>query len=85
MKENLNKYLVGVYVLSLLVVYQVSLKYTGFSMNTPAYGLFGLLIFFYSISENLKFSNRNVKYESIYINALIFVIFSILQITFYIF
>ena len=58
----------------LFVTYQISFKLTGFSMNTAAYGLFLLLLFFYHLTDNLNFSKKS-KYHSIFINIIIFMIF----------
>ena len=58
----------------LFLTYQISFKLTGFSMNTAAYGLFLLLLFFYHLTDNLNFSKKS-KYHSIFINIIIFMIF----------
>ena len=43
-------------------------------MNTAAYGLFALLLFFYHLTDNLDFSKKP-KTHSIHVNIMIFVIF----------
>lgn len=43
-------------------------------MNTAAYGLFVLLLFFYHLTDNLDFSKKS-RYHSIFINIIIFMIF----------
>lgn len=75
MSSKKNCYISIIYILLLLVVYQFLLKLTGFGINTAAYILFVILIFFYYISENLEFSHTRKKYNTVFINALIFGIF----------
>nr|WP_241635341.1 nucleoside-diphosphate sugar epimerase/dehydratase [Fusobacterium gastrosuis] len=74
--ENKRVFYISIfYVGVLFVIYQLLFTVTGFSINTPAYGLFVILIFFYSITENLKFTPEFPKYNSVFINAIIFGIF----------
>lgn len=42
----------------LFITYQTMFMITGFSMNTAAYGLFVLLLFFYHLTNNLDFSKN---------------------------
>lgn len=58
----------------LFITYQTMFMITGFSMNTAAYGLFALLLFFYHLTDNLDFSKKP-KTHSILVNIMIFVIF----------
>lgn len=58
----------------LFITYQTMFMITGFSMNTAAYGLFVLLLFFYHLTNNLDFSKKP-KTHSILVNIMIFVIF----------
>ena len=58
----------------LFITYQTMFMITGFSMNTAAYGLFALLLFFYHLTDNLDFSKKP-KTHSIHVNIMIFVIF----------
>lgn len=58
----------------LFIIYQTMFMITGFSMNTAAYGLFALLLFFYHLTDNLDFSKKP-KTHSILVNIMIFVIF----------
>ncbi|CAK7019459.1 MAG: GDP-L-fucose synthase [Fusobacterium varium] len=51
------------------------LRITGFSINTAVYGLFAILVFFYSITGNLSFSEEEVNYNTVFINSFIFGIF----------
>ena len=62
------------YLILLFIAYHIMFGITGFSMNTSAYGLFALLLFFYHITNNLDFSKK-AKYHSILINIIIFMIF----------
>lgn len=62
------------YSILLFIAYHVMFGLTGFSMNTAAYGLFALLLFFYHLTNNLDFSKKS-KYHSILINIIIFMIF----------
>lgn len=55
-------------------VYHLLVKLTGFSMNTAAYGLFVLLLFFYHLTDNLNFSKKS-KCHSVLVNIIIFMIF----------
>ncbi|MDR1834825.1 MAG: polysaccharide biosynthesis protein [Fusobacteriaceae bacterium] len=73
-----NKYfsLTGIlYMIFLFIVYEFLFRRTGFSINSAVYGLFGILIFFYAISGNLRFSAEPVACKTIFINGLIFGIF----------
>ena len=58
----------------LFITYQTMFMITGFSMNTAAYGLFALLLFFYHLTDNLDFSKKP-KTHSILVNIMIFIIF----------
>ena len=58
----------------LFITYQTMFMITGFSMNTAAYGLFVLLLFFYHLTDNLDFSKKP-KTHSILVNIMIFIIF----------
>lgn len=62
------------YSVLLFITYQTMFMITGFSMNTAAYGLFALLLFFYHLTDNLDFSKKP-KTHSILVNIMIFVIF----------
>lgn len=62
------------YSVLLFITYQTMFMITGFSMNTAAYGLFALLLFFYHLTNNLDFSKKP-KTHSILVNIMIFVIF----------
>ena len=62
------------YSILLFIAYQMIFMFTEFSMNTAAYGLFALLLFFYHITDNLDFSKKP-KTHSILVNIIIFVIF----------
>lgn len=62
------------YSILLFITYHIVFKLTGFSMNTAAYGLFVLLLFFYHLTDNLDFSKKS-RYHSIFINIIIFMIF----------
>ena len=63
------------YVALLFIVYEMMLRITGFSINTAVYGLFAILVFFYSITGNLSFSEEEVNYNTVFINSFIFGIF----------
>ena len=63
-----------IYIALLFLVYQIMLKFTGFSINTAAYGLFALLIFFYYSTDNLQFEKKS-KQNPIFLNTIIFMIF----------
>lgn len=63
------------YVALLFIVYEMMLRITGFSINTAVYGLFAILVFFYSITGNLSFSKEEVNYNTVFINSFIFGIF----------
>lgn len=63
-----------IYIALLFLVYQIMLKLTGFSINTAAYGLFALLIFFYYSTDNLQFEKKS-KQNPIFLNTIIFMIF----------
>lgn len=62
------------YSVLLFITYQTMFMITGFSMNTAAYGLFALLLFFYHLTDNLDFSKKP-KTHAILVNIMIFVIF----------
>lgn len=64
-----------IYIILLFVVYEGMFRVTGFSINTSVYGLFIILIFFYSITGNLKFNSSPSKCNTVLINSLIFGIF----------
>ena len=63
-----------IYSILLFTSYQIVFNLTGFSMNTAAYGLFVLLLFFYHLTDNLDFSKK-YKCHSILVNIIIFMIF----------
>lgn len=63
------------YIILLFIVYEMMLRITGFSINTAVYGLFAILVFFYSITGNLKFNSSPSKCNTVLINSLIFGIF----------
>lgn len=62
------------YVTLLFIIYQTIFALGNYSINTAAYGLFIMLIYFYYITGNLKFNHKE-KYKSVYINGIIFLIF----------
>ncbi|MFR3819522.1 MAG: polysaccharide biosynthesis protein [Fusobacterium varium] len=64
-----------IYIILLFVVYEGMFRVTGFSINTSVYGLFMILIFFYSITGNLKLDSSPSKCNTVLINSLIFGIF----------
>lgn len=63
-----------IYILLLFIVYRTVFHMADFSINTAIYGLFSILLFFYYLTDNLNF-NKKPKYKSIYVNAIIFLIF----------
>lgn len=63
-----------IYIMLLFVIYRTIFHIANFSINTPIYGLFIILLFFYYITDNLKF-NLKEKCKSVYINGIIFLIF----------
>ena len=73
-KKNID-YTNIIYVILLFMVYEGMFRVTGFSINTSVYGLFIILIFFYSITGNLKFNSSPSKCNTVLINSLIFGIF----------
>ena len=73
-KKNID-YANMIYVILLFMVYEGMFRVTGFSINTSVYGLFIILIFFYSITGNLKFNSSPSKCNTVLINSLIFGIF----------
>ena len=73
-KKNID-YANMIYVILLFMVYEGMFTVTGFSINTSVYGLFIILIFFYSITGNLKFNSSPSKCNTVLINSLIFGIF----------
>lgn len=64
-----------IYIILLFIVYEGMFRVTGFSINTSVYGLFIILIFFYSITGNLKLGYNPSKCNTVLINSLIFGIF----------
>ena len=64
-----------IYIALLFIVYEMMLRITGFSINTAVYGLFIILVFFYSMTGNLNFNEEEVSCNTIFINSLIFGIF----------
>lgn len=64
-----------IYIALLFIVYEMMLRITGFSINTAVYGLFIILVFFYSMTGNLNFNEEKVSCNTIFINSLIFGIF----------
>ncbi|MCI6032027.1 MAG: polysaccharide biosynthesis protein, partial [Fusobacterium varium] len=68
-------YIGVIYIFLLFVVYERMFRATGFSINTSVYGLFIILIFFYSITGNLKFNSSPSKCNAVLINGLIFGIY----------
>ena len=73
-KKNID-YINIIYVILLFMVYEGMFRVTGFSINTSVYGLFIILIFFYSITGNLKFNSSPSKCNAVLINGLIFGIY----------
>ncbi|MDU1912150.1 nucleoside-diphosphate sugar epimerase/dehydratase [Fusobacterium sp.] len=63
------------YIVLLFIVYEMMLRITGFSINTAVYGLFAILVFFYSVTGNLSFREEEVNYNTVFINSFIFGIF----------
>ena len=63
-----------IYIILLFIIYRTIFHIADFSINTPIYGLFIILLFFYYITDNLKF-NAKAKCKSVYINGIIFLIF----------
>ncbi|MBR8700679.1 MULTISPECIES: nucleoside-diphosphate sugar epimerase/dehydratase [unclassified Fusobacterium] len=63
-----------VYVILLFIVYRTVFHMVDLSINTAMYGLFAILLFFYYLTDNLNF-NKKAKYKSVYVNAVIFLIF----------
>lgn len=68
-------YIGVIYIFLLFVVYDGMFRVTGFSINTSVYGLFIILIFFYSITGNLKLDSSPSKCNAALINGLIFGIY----------
>lgn len=64
-----------IYVILLFIVYEGMFKITGFSINIYVHGLFIILIFFYSITGNLKLDSSPSKCNTAFINSFIFGIF----------
>lgn len=64
-----------IYIILLFIVYEEMFKITGFSGNIFGYVLFVILIFFYSITGNLKFDSSPSKCNTAFINSFIFGIF----------
>lgn len=63
-----------VYVILLFIVYRTVFHVVDLSINTAMYGLFAILLFFYYLTDNLNF-NKKEKCKSLYVNAVIFLIF----------
>lgn len=63
-----------VYVILLFIVYRTVFHMVDLSINTAMYGLFAILLFFYYLTDNLNF-NKKEKCKSLYVNAVIFLIF----------
>lgn len=72
------------YIAILFAVYQIIFMIGDYSINTAAYGLFFLMIFFYYMTDNLNFYKKG-RYRIIYINAIIFLVFWFFYKQFYIF
>ena len=64
-----------IYIILLFIVYEGMFRITGFSINIYVHGLFIILIFFYSITGNLKFDSSPSKCNTAFINSFIFGIF----------
>ena len=62
------------YSILLFLIYRIVFYMTGISPNTAMYGLFVILLLFYYLTGNLNF-NKKRRYNSLYVNALIFLIF----------
>ncbi|MDY5305082.1 exopolysaccharide biosynthesis polyprenyl glycosylphosphotransferase [Fusobacterium gastrosuis] len=79
MKYGKNSIIRIIYFVFLTVIYFGILKYYNFVLNTPAYGIFILIIFFYYLANILNFYNHTYTLkETIYsliINFLFFTIF----------
>lgn len=75
-KQNMD-YTKIIYVILLFIVYEGMFKITGFYGNIFGYILFVILIFFYSITGNLKLDSSPSKCNTAFINSLIFGIFFI--------
>lgn len=79
MKYEKNSIIRIIYFVFLTVIYFGILKYYNFVLNTPAYGIFILIIFFYYLANILNFYNHTYTFkETIYsliINFLFFTIF----------
>lgn len=79
MKYGKNSIIRIIYFVFLTVIYFGILKYYNFVLNTPAYGIFILIIFFYYLANILNFYNHTYTFkETIYsliINFLFFTIF----------
>ena len=64
-----------IYAILLFIVYEGMFKITGFRGNIFGYVLFVILIFFYSITGNLKLDSSPSKCNTAFINSFIFGIF----------
>ena len=64
-----------IYVILLFIVYGGMFKITEFGGNIFGYGLFVILVFFYSITGNFKLDSSPAKCNTVFINSLIFGIF----------
>ena len=73
-KQNMD-YTKIIYVILLFIVYEGMFKITGFYGNIFGYGLFIILILFYSITGNLKLDSSPSRCNTVLINSLIFGIF----------
>lgn len=63
-----------IYIFLLFIIYRTIFHMADFSINAAVYGLFAILLFFYYLTDNLNF-NKKAKYKSVYVNAVIFLIF----------
>ena len=64
-----------IYAILLFIVYEGMFRITGFKVNIFGYMLFVILIFFYSITGNLKLDSSPSKCNTVFINSFIFGIF----------
>ena len=64
----------SIYIVLLFGIYRTVMSIADFSINTAIYGLFTVLIFFYYMTDNLNF-NKKGRYNPVYINGIIFLIF----------
>ena len=75
MNQKKIDYIRMTYIILLFIIYEGMFRITGFSINTSVYGLFMILILFYSMTGNLNFTSSPSKYNTGFINSLIFGIF----------